>query len=111
MKAQSKFADNEDEAMGENEDLGRDNGIVKLTKAEKRAKITKQRFSGMFLVTSFSDPKVHCLLTTQLYMSKPFIHWASYNHIHCLYFLCYLFSIIQMATLAANLGLGRQRQW
>ncbi|PWA40214.1 Armadillo-like helical [Artemisia annua] len=38
----SKFAKNEDE-MGENEDVGRDNGIVKLTKAEKRAKIKKQR--------------------------------------------------------------------
>ncbi|PWA67388.1 binding protein [Artemisia annua] len=42
-KATSKFANNEEETMGENEDVGRDNGIVKLTKAEKRAKIKKER--------------------------------------------------------------------
>nr|GEW56984.1 nucleolar complex protein 3 homolog [Tanacetum cinerariifolium] len=43
VKAPSKLAKNEDETVGENEDEGRDNGIVKLTKAEKRAKIKKQR--------------------------------------------------------------------
>lgn len=44
-KAPNKFqnARDEDETVGENEDVGRDNGVVKLTKAEKRAKIKKLR--------------------------------------------------------------------
>ncbi|XP_071697229.1 nucleolar complex-associated protein 3 [Rutidosis leptorrhynchoides] len=39
----SEIARSEDETVGENEDVGRDNGIVKLTKAEKRAKFKKLR--------------------------------------------------------------------
>ncbi|KAI3769025.1 hypothetical protein L6452_00121 [Arctium lappa] len=44
-KAPNKFqnARDEDETVGENEDVGRDNGVMKLTKAEKRAKIKKLR--------------------------------------------------------------------
>ncbi|KAK1438190.1 hypothetical protein QVD17_03995 [Tagetes erecta] len=38
---QSKNAPFEDEFMGENEDVGRDNGVVMLTKAEKRAKLRR----------------------------------------------------------------------
>ncbi|KAK1440112.1 hypothetical protein QVD17_05937 [Tagetes erecta] len=40
---QSKNAPFEDKFLGENEDVGRDNGVVKLTKAEKRAKLKKLR--------------------------------------------------------------------
>ncbi|KAK9056872.1 hypothetical protein SSX86_024236 [Deinandra increscens subsp. villosa] len=40
---QSKNAHIEDETVGENEDVGRDNGVVKLTKAEKRVKQKKLR--------------------------------------------------------------------
>ncbi|KAI3510069.1 hypothetical protein L1887_25596 [Cichorium endivia] len=36
-------AQNEDETVGENDDIARDNGVVKLTKAEKRAKLKKLR--------------------------------------------------------------------
>ncbi|KAI3750012.1 hypothetical protein L2E82_20636 [Cichorium intybus] len=36
-------AQNEDETVGENDDIARDNGIVKLAKAEKRAKLKKLR--------------------------------------------------------------------
>lgn len=44
-KNQNQFenAGNEDETVGENEDIGRDYGLVKLTKAEKRAKQKKLR--------------------------------------------------------------------
>ncbi|XP_024966832.1 nucleolar complex protein 3 homolog isoform X2 [Cynara cardunculus var. scolymus] len=44
-KAPNKFqsAHDEDETVGENEDVGRDNSVVKLTKAEKRAKFKKLR--------------------------------------------------------------------
>ncbi|KAL4554492.1 hypothetical protein LXL04_039323 [Taraxacum kok-saghyz] len=44
-KGPSKFekAKNEDETVGENDDIARDNGVVKLTKAEKRAKFKKLR--------------------------------------------------------------------
>ncbi|KAK1411594.1 hypothetical protein QVD17_38148 [Tagetes erecta] len=38
---QSKNVPFEDEFVGENEDVGRDNGVVKLTKAEKRAKLRR----------------------------------------------------------------------
>ncbi|KAI7750291.1 hypothetical protein M8C21_021142 [Ambrosia artemisiifolia] len=41
--SQSKNAHIDDETVGENEDVGRDNGVVKLTKAEKRAKQKKMR--------------------------------------------------------------------
>lgn len=40
---QFQSAHDENETVGENEDVGRDNGVVKLTKAEKRAKIKKLR--------------------------------------------------------------------
>ncbi|KAI3810088.1 hypothetical protein L1987_19696 [Smallanthus sonchifolius] len=40
---QTKNTPIEDETVGENEDVGRDNGVVKLTKAEKRAKQKKLR--------------------------------------------------------------------
>lgn len=36
-------AQNEDETVGENDDIARVNGFVKLTKAEKRAKLKKLR--------------------------------------------------------------------
>ncbi|KAJ9562603.1 hypothetical protein OSB04_007763 [Centaurea solstitialis] len=44
-KGPNKFqsARDEDETVGENEDVGKDNGVVKLTKAEKRAKFKKLR--------------------------------------------------------------------
>ncbi|XP_076900233.1 nucleolar complex-associated protein 3-like [Bidens hawaiensis] len=41
--ASSKKAQIEDETLGENDDVSRDNGVVKLTKAEKRAKQKKLR--------------------------------------------------------------------
>ncbi|KAI3675652.1 hypothetical protein L1987_85244 [Smallanthus sonchifolius] len=40
---QNKNTPIEDETVGENEDVGRDNGVVKLTKAEKRVKQKKLR--------------------------------------------------------------------
>lgn len=44
-KGPSKFenAKNADETVGENEDVSRDNGVLKLTKAEKRVKFKKLR--------------------------------------------------------------------